>query len=117
MGVQLLQITYHLNVNLETFRRTFGPAAHDIARVPGLRWKVWVYRPDAGEGGGIYLFEDEASLHAYLDGPIVAAIKSHPAFGGVSVDTFDVLTDETAATRGPIEEAAAGGRFERKEPS
>ncbi|NIN69880.1 MAG: hypothetical protein GTO63_35405 [Anaerolineae bacterium] len=37
------------------------------------------------EAGGIMLFEDEASLKAYLDGPIVAQIVSHPALSDFSV--------------------------------
>jgi Putative mono-oxygenase ydhR len=40
--------------------------AHKIADTPGLIWKVWTENPETQEAGGVYLFEDEASLEAYL---------------------------------------------------
>jgi Putative mono-oxygenase ydhR len=40
--------------------------AHRIADTPGLIWKVWTENPDMQEAGGVYLFEDETSLEAYL---------------------------------------------------
>lgn len=102
MGARLLQINYRLNVPIETFRREFGPAARDIADVPGLRWKLWIAGPGRSEGGGIYVFDDEAALDAYLNGPIVAALRSHPAFSDLSVKQFEILADESAVTRGPV---------------
>ena len=107
MGARLLQINYTLNVPLADFRRKFGPAAHEIASVPGLCWKVWIADEERSEGGGIYLFDDQASLDAYVNGPIVAGIRSHPAFADVRIKTFNVLADETTVTRGPIRAAAA----------
>jgi hypothetical protein len=53
------------------------------------------------EAGGIYLFDDEASMKAYLEGPIVAQVTSHPALSDFSVKHFDVMGDLTAITRGP----------------
>jgi hypothetical protein len=41
---------------------------------------------------------------AYLDGPIVAAMKSLPVLSELSVKSFSVLGEPTAVTRGPIEE-------------
>jgi hypothetical protein len=102
MPRKLLQINYRLNLSRQAFEEQFGPVAAEIATVPGLRWKVWVVNEAEGEGGGLYLFEDEASLHAYLEGPIVAVLKSHPAFEGLIVKSFDVLDSPTAVTRGPI---------------
>ncbi|HEY2589409.1 MAG TPA: YdhR family protein [Tepidisphaeraceae bacterium] len=102
MSTRLLQINYRLNIPLETFRREFGPAAREIADVPGLRWKLWIAGSGGSEGGGIYVFDDEASLDAYLQGPIVAALRSHPAFSDLSVKTFEILEDESAVTRGPV---------------
>ncbi|HEY9661571.1 MAG TPA: monooxygenase [Allocoleopsis sp.] len=42
------------------------PLAQSIATTPGLIWKIWTENPETQEAGGIYLFEDEASLEAYL---------------------------------------------------
>jgi len=54
------------------------------------------------EAGGIYLFDDEASLKAYLEGPLAAQVMNHPALSEMSAKAFDVLSDVTAITRGPV---------------
>ncbi len=48
-----------------------GAALADLARSivdePEFRWKIWTENPDAGEAGGICLFDDEAVARAYID--------------------------------------------------
>jgi hypothetical protein len=41
-----------------------------------------------------------AAANAYLQGPIVAQITSHPALSSFSVKQFDVMPDVTKVTRG-----------------
>ena len=82
------------------------PAAQPIADTPGLRWKVWLMNEADHEAGGIYLFDDEASLQAFLAGPIVAAVKSNPAISNISAKTFGVMEALTAVTRGPVREGS-----------
>lgn len=43
-----------------------APLARTIAGAPGLRWKIWTENRETGEAGGIYLFDDQATLDAYL---------------------------------------------------
>lgn len=43
MSPQLLQINYKFNGSRADFEREFGPMASEIAKVPGLRWKVWLF--------------------------------------------------------------------------
>jgi hypothetical protein len=40
MSPQLLQINYKFNGSRADLEREFGPVASEIAKVPGLRWKV-----------------------------------------------------------------------------
>lgn len=89
---------YHSLDCFDELPRSVGPLGSQIAAVAGLRWKIWIMN----EAGGIMLFDDEASLEAYLDGPIVAQIVSHPALSDFSVKQFDVMEAETAITRGPV---------------
>lgn len=103
MSAQVLQINYKFNVSRADFEREFGPVAAEIAKVPGLRWKIWLFNEAESSGGGCYLVDDEASLQDYLGGPVVAALKSHPAFSQLWVQTFAVLEGPTAVTRGPVE--------------
>jgi hypothetical protein len=55
-----------------------------------------------GEAGGIYMFEDEASLNALLVGPLAAQVTGHPALSEFSVKKFDVMEKVTTITHGPV---------------
>ena len=72
-----------------------------------LRWKVWLMNEEKKEAGGIYLFENEDALLAYVGGPIVAGLKASPAVSNISAKTFEVLTDHSAVTRAPLAPAVA----------
>ncbi len=54
------------------------------------------------EAGGIYLFDDEAAVNAFLAGPIVAALKANSVVSDIRVKMFDVSEAHTLITRGPI---------------
>ncbi|HET7239069.1 MAG TPA: YdhR family protein [Terrimicrobiaceae bacterium] len=101
----ILQINYKFTVSRAEFESGFDRIAAEIAKVPGLRWKIWLLNEAESRGGGIYLFEDEQSVRAYLEGPIVAALKSSPVLTELNVQTFSVLEGPSAMTRGPIEES------------
>jgi hypothetical protein len=77
-------------------------AARAIADVPGLAWKIWLLDEAQAEAGGIYLFDNDAAIDAFLAGPIIGQLKSTPAFADVSVKRFDAVGPLTAITRGPI---------------
>lgn len=88
--------------------------AKHIANVPGLRWKIYLNNPETGEVGGIYLFDDEASLKAYLDGPLMTQRKAGKFGDGVrvlftirdaTIKQFDVMDELTKITRGPVADA------------
>ncbi len=83
--------------------------AKHIATVPGLRWKIYLQNPEKGEVGGIYLFEDEASLKAYLNGPIMTQRKQGKFGDGkrvfspiidVTIKQFEVVDEPTKITNG-----------------
>jgi hypothetical protein len=42
MAKTILQINYTYNIPRKEFEAPVSPVAHDIAKVPGLRWKVWL---------------------------------------------------------------------------
>jgi hypothetical protein len=86
----ILQINFNLNVPVAEYQKMADSVAHAFLDVPGLRWKIWLLNPAAQEAGGIYLFDSQASLDAYLNGPLVAqihfdeAVRSHA--GGYGID-------------------------------
>jgi hypothetical protein len=106
MSQKILQINFQLSVSAKDYEQACLPAAQPIANTPGLRWKVWLMNEAEHEAGGIYLFDDEASVQAFLSGPIVAAVKSNPAISDISAKMFDVMEGLTGITRGPVREGS-----------
>jgi hypothetical protein len=76
--------------------------ARRIANVPGLICKVWTENPEAGEAGGIYLFEDEASLDSYLEGKLERMKAS--GIEDIRAKKYDVNETLTQITRGRLGE-------------
>jgi hypothetical protein len=102
MSGRLLQLNFKFSVSGAEYEEAVGPLADDFAALDGLIWKVWMINEDDGEAGGIYLFEDEASVQAFLDGPLAAGVINHPALSEFSVKEFDVMAGVTKVTRGPV---------------
>jgi hypothetical protein len=72
--------------------------AHAFLDVPGLRWKIWVLNPAAQEAGGIYLFDSQASLDAYVSGPMVAKLRGLTSIRNISMKQFEVMPEATVLT-------------------
>jgi len=103
MSAKILQINFHLNVPRAEFEQIAASLADDFAELPGLRWKIWLMNEAEQEAGGIYLFADELSLNAYLEGPLAAAVMAHPALSDLTAKVFDSIEEVTRITRGPVE--------------
>jgi hypothetical protein len=101
MSQKLLQVNMNFSISKAELEAAWLGAAQPIAETPGLRWKVWLMNEAKREAGGIYLFESEGAVQAYLDGPIVTALKASPAVSNISAKVFDVLDRHTAITKGP----------------
>ena len=99
----ILQINFNLNVPLAEYQKMADSVAAAFLDVPGLKWKIWLLNPAAQEAGGIYLFDSQASLDAYLNGPLVAQLKGLTAIRNISMKQFEVMPEVTALTRGPVE--------------
>jgi rhodanese-related sulfurtransferase len=103
MSQKILQINFTFSdVSRTELEQAWLPAAQPIADAPGLRWKIWLMNETEQECGGIYLFDDEASVKAFLAGPTVAAAKEATFLSNASVKIFDMMAEHTAITRGPV---------------
>ena len=103
MALKLLQMDYRFPGPWgDEMAAEYSDLARRIADVPGLICKVWTENRETGEAGGIYLFEDEASLDAYM-GPKIERME---AFGikGLRARKFDVNEPLTRITRGRLSE-------------
>ena len=76
--------------------------ASDFTNIPGLRWKIWMINEIKGEAGEIYLFEEDASMHTFMEGPMATEIINHPMLDQVSIRQFSVLEHVTALPLGPV---------------
>jgi hypothetical protein len=101
----ILQINFSLNMPVADYQKMVDSIAHAFLDVPGLTWKIWLLNPAAQEAGGIYLFDSQASLDAYLNGPLVAKLKGLTSVRNISMKQFEVMPEATALTRG-LSEAA-----------
>ncbi len=79
----------------------FGPKGE----VKGLIWKIWLMNPREKAAGGIYLFKDEASARAYVNGPIVKGALKCPECSvyDIQVRMWDILPAQTKITLGPVD--------------
>ena len=102
MPGRIMQLNFKFSFSGSEYEQAVSPIADQFAAVDGLRWKIWMINEAEGEAGGIYMFEDEASLNALLEGPLTAQVIGHPALSEFSVKQFDVMEKVTAVTRGPV---------------
>jgi len=81
--------------------KTFAPNGE----VKGLLWKIWLMNEAEKTAGGIYLFKDEASAQAYINGPIVAGAPKCPGCSiyDMEIKVWDILPEHTKISRGPID--------------
>jgi hypothetical protein len=103
MAFKILQINFKYSMSAAEYKQAMSPeVAGTVAAVPGVCWKTWLLNDAQHEAGGIYLFEDDATLQAFLASPIVAGVKSNPALSNFSAKVFDVMLEQSAVTRAPI---------------
>jgi hypothetical protein len=102
MALTVVQINFKLTMSGKEYEQAIAPLAQVVADVAGLQWKIWLLNEYSHEAGGIYLFEDEDAANAFLNGPLVAQVKSAPSIADLCVAQFAVLSTLTAITRGPV---------------
>jgi len=66
MAEKILQLNFKFSVSKAEYDQAAAALANKFAAVAGLRWKIWLMNEKENEAGGIYLFDDESSLLAYL---------------------------------------------------
>ena len=102
MSKKILQVNLKFNA-LKDWDDVCDKFAQPIADVKGFLWKVFIVNEADKEAGGIYLFEDESSLKAFLEGDIVAELMKHPGISDIKPNVFDVMDKYSRITRGPID--------------
>jgi hypothetical protein len=98
----ILQVKFSFDVDMKEFQKLSAEAAPGIATVPGLKWKLWLTDEAASVHSGVYLFEDEASLQAYLNGPVINALRTNPHMRNLETKVYAIDDVRSAITRAPI---------------
>ena len=108
----VLHMRLKLRVPPDVFLAKSRGAATIIASVEGLIWKIWVLQEEASETGGMYLFANRDTAEAYLNDPIVQALRSNPAVVSTESQLWDVGSSLSAITRAPLRDV----RVQSSEP-
>ncbi len=104
MKERILQLNFRVKVPGGEYQAAVAPLVDAFAAVPGLRWKIWYVKNErTGEAGGIYLFNDQASLDKFLESGLTKQVMGHPALSDFNAKQFDILERESLTTRAPIE--------------
>jgi len=101
-----VQIEFTLGLSEAEYLARAESVVPAMRAIPGLQSKVWIVSEDGRKAGGLYLFRDAASARAYVEGPIVAGLRTNPNLADVSVRISRVLETLTAATSAPTDVAA-----------
>ena len=98
----VLNLRFKLRVPPDVVLAQSREAAFTIASVEGLIWKIWVLQKERREIGGIYLFADREAAEAYLNHPVIQAVRSNPAVVSTESQLWDVQGSLSAVTRAPL---------------
>lgn len=98
----ILHLRFKLRVSPHIFAAKSREAAGVIASVEGLIWKIWVLRDEESEIGGMYLFANREAAEAYLNHPVIQAMRSNPAVVSTDYQLWGVESSLSALTRAPL---------------
>lgn len=102
MPVQILFVSFKINIPPAEYAQAIQPLIDHVLNAPGLRWKIWLINHADCLAGGIYLFDDAASVQIFLASQLMEGLQNHVAFTNLALMSFDVLPTETVLTHGPI---------------
>ena len=96
-----------INFNLKDmtdagFRSLANEAAPAFTSVPGLLGKTWLADAGTNTYGGLYIWEEEAAMQAYLASDLGKGVVGNPHFANLTSRDFEVLSAPTAISGGPV---------------
>jgi len=103
----VLHLRFKLRIPPRDFLAHSREAVNIIASIEGLIWKIWVFKDEAFEIGGVYLFANRETAEAYLDHPVIQAVCTNPVVVSSQSQLWDVESSLSALTRAPLEDIRA----------
>jgi hypothetical protein len=98
----VLHLRFKLRVPPDVLLAHSREAANIIASVEGLIWKIWIFREEESEMGGMYLFANREAAEAYVKNPVIQAVCGNPAVVSHQSQLWDVESFLSALTRAPL---------------
>jgi hypothetical protein len=99
----VLNLHFKLRVRPDVLLTKSRKAATIIASAEGLIWKIWVFQEEGLEMGGMYLFANREAAQAYLNHPVIEAVRNNPAVLSTQSQLWDVESSLSALTRAPLQ--------------
>ena len=99
----VLHLRFKLRVSPDVLLANSRKAASFIATVEGLIWKIWVSQEEEFEMGAMYLFANRETAEAYLNHPIVQAVRLNPDVVSTQSQLWEVESSLSAVTRAPLQ--------------
>lgn len=92
---------YVLTLNeAEYNERWMKPYAEAIAEVPGLIRKTWMADFETGTFASVYIWEDKASMDAFMASPAIAKVAAEPFLKELTITAIPVHEEASTITRG-----------------
>lgn len=92
---------YYLHLPREDYeRRWVQPYAAAIADVPGMLRKTWMADFERGVFASFYLWQDKASMDAFMKSPAIAQVAAEPFLKNLEITEVPVVEEASSITRG-----------------
>ncbi|QXG45582.1 hypothetical protein PS619_02591 [Pseudomonas fluorescens] len=92
---------YVLTLSEEEYdERWVRPYAEAIAQVPGLVRKTWMADFDTGTFASVYIWEDKASMDAFMASPAIASVAAEPFLKDLVITAMPVHEGASTITSG-----------------
>lgn len=92
---------YFLTLNEAEYQeRWVRPYADAIAQVPGLIRNTWMADFDTGTFANVYIWEDKASMEAFMASPAIAKVAAEPFLKDLSITAIPVHEGASLITHG-----------------
>jgi hypothetical protein len=92
---------YTLTLNETEYQeRWVKPYAEGIAQTPGLISKTWMADFESGTFASFYLWQDKASMEAFMASPAIAQVAAEPFLKDLNITAIPVQEGATLITGG-----------------
>ena len=98
--MKMLQGRFRWTKSRGEYEKAADPLAKEIAKAPGLVWKVWAFDDEKSMATGVYLFKDLDTLNNYLKW--LHDMGPTPGVEDFKVTVWDVQSGLSKITKGPI---------------